>query len=92
MQPQGVEGMSVRQVEEEVARGGRFVMFTSCISFLVITLRRPTGVYTLLSLALGWWGFGWGFIYTPMAVFEKPSGGKVVTAEVMESLSSGARG
>lgn len=106
MQIQGVEGMSVGEVEAEIARGGRFVMFTYCVSFLVMTLRRPTDVffvkanesavgkgmpYTLLSLVLGWWGIPWGFIYTPMAVIENLSGGKVVTAEVMQSLTSGAR-
>ena len=40
--------------------------------------------YTLLSLVAGWWGFPWGFIYTPMAVATNLGGGRNVT-ELAES-------
>lgn len=103
----GIEGLTVEQVQEEVSRGGKFVHFTYCMSFLIITLKRPSEVhfiragqgtfgaslpYTILSLFLGWWGFPWGFIYTPMAIIQNLSGGTDVTALFMNQLGlSGAR-
>jgi hypothetical protein len=43
--------------------------------------------YTMISLLFGWWGFPWGFIYTPMALATNFKGGKDVTAEVMASIT-----
>lgn len=94
----GVDGLSVAEVQAQVGNGGRFVMFGYCMSFLIITLRRSSDIYfipasqsavaaglpyTFLSLLIGWWGFPWGFIYTPMVLAQNLSGGKDVTAEVM---------
>ena len=45
--------------------------------------------YTLLSLFIGWWGFPWGLIYTPVVIIQNLSGGKDVTAAVMDSLAPG---
>ena len=39
--------------------------------------------YTLISLAFGWWGFPWGFIYTPMSLATNLGGGKDVTAQLL---------
>ena len=65
-----------------------------CISALVITFRRNSPVYfirggenatakglpwTLLTLVAGWWGFPWGLIWTPIALFNNLRGGKDVT-------------
>ena len=106
MEIQGVDGMSVGEVEDLVRRGARFVIFTYTISILVMTFRRPTSVqflrpgdsafvkslpYTLVSLFLGWWGIPWGFIYTPWSIIENLSGGKDVTHEVMAVLAGGAQ-
>jgi hypothetical protein len=81
MQIVGAEGLTVSEVEEEVRRGGRFVYFPYCVSLLVVTLRRASDIhfiragegtlgkswpYVLLSFLLGWWGFPWGFVYTPV--------------------------
>lgn len=97
----GMEGLSAAQVQEEVQRGGRFVVFEYCVSFLVMTLRRSSDVYfvragqgtfgmslgyTLLSLFLGWWGFPWGFIYTPLCLATNLGGGKDVTEQVVMAL------
>lgn len=105
MEIQGVEGLSVGEVSDMVRRGGRFVIFTYTISILVMTFKRPTSVhfvrpedsafvkglpFTLISLFLGWWGFPWGLIYTPMSIIENLSGGKDVTTEVMAVLGNGA--
>ncbi|MCU0698374.1 MAG: hypothetical protein MUC96_17880 [Myxococcaceae bacterium] len=97
----GTDGLTVEQVRDEVRRGGRFVVYGYCISLLVITLRRSSAVtfvragqspvvaglgWTFLSLALGWWGFPWGFIYTPMVLVQNLGGGKDVTADVMNAI------
>jgi len=98
----GIEGLTVAQVEDEVRRGAKFVFFTYAMSFLVVTLKRSSDVhfiragegtfgkslpYTLLSLILGWWGFPWGLIYTPMAIIQNLGGGTDVTAQIMGSLA-----
>lgn len=101
MSIEGTEGLSVMDVRQLVAAGGKFVVFSYTLSFLIITLRRSSGVvlirpgenalvkglpYTLLSLVLGWWGIPWGFIYTPMSLYQNLSGGRDVTSEIMASL------
>ena len=92
------------EVQDLVAQGGRFVIFTYTISVLVMTFRRPTAVffvrpgesaaakslpYTALSFFLGWWGLPWGFIYTPWTLIENLSGGKNVTQQMMATLGAG---
>jgi hypothetical protein len=104
MQIKGIEGLTVGQVQDEVRQGAKFVVFSYAMSFLVITLKRSSDItfiragqsafgaslpYTLLSFFLGWWGFPWGLIYTPMAIIENLSGGKDVTAEVMSAFGAG---
>jgi hypothetical protein len=99
----GIEGLSVDALRKEVDAGARFVVFTWVISLLVVTFRRSSDIqfvraqesaavkslpYTLLSAAVGWWGFPWGFIYTPMAIFQNLSGGQDVTAQVMGNIDS----
>ena len=91
----GLDGMTVGQVAEEVRKGARFVYFQYCFSVVILTFRRSSPVffvksgqsglakglpYSLLSLVFGWWGFPWGFIYTPMVLFKNFSGGEDVTA------------
>jgi hypothetical protein len=99
---QGLEGLSVSDVREEISRGAKFVVFSYTISVLVMTFKRSSDIffvrsgespavkglpYTILSLLLGWWGIPWGFIYTPMSIIENLGGGKDVTTEVMNSMS-----
>jgi hypothetical protein len=76
------------------AAAGRLVIYEYCISLLVVTLRRTSGIYrlrpgesgrlkglpyALLSLLLGWWGIPWGVLYTPLVVLTNLSGGRDVT-------------
>jgi hypothetical protein len=94
----GTEGLSNRQIQEELAQGARFVVFEYCISVIILTFKRSSGVhylrpgesalvkglpYTLISLLLGWWGFPFGIIFTPMALYKNLSGGRDVTALVL---------
>ena len=100
-QIKNMEGMTDGQIRSELARGGKFVIFPYTMSFLITTLRRNSDIhfiragettfkyswkYILLNLLLGWWGFPWGLIYTPGALFKQIAGGKNVTAEVLQAI------
>jgi hypothetical protein len=102
MKIKNADGLTPFDIQNEVNNGGKFVIFEYTVSILVMTFKRPTDVYflrageshwgkslpfTLLSLVVGWWGFPWGLIYTPMSLFTNLSGGKDVTHEIMQELS-----
>ena len=97
----GLEGLTGEQIAEDLRNGARFVVYSYCVSLLIVTLKRGTDIYfvrpgesramkslpwTLLSLFVGWWGFPFGLIYTPWAIISNLSGGKDVTAEVVSVL------
>jgi hypothetical protein len=97
----GINGLSHAELRGAIERGGRFVFFEHCVSFLVFTLRRPSEIrflrhgqwgwfhglpYTLLSLFLGWWGLPWGVLYTPIVVMTNLIGGCDVTAQTCAYL------
>jgi hypothetical protein len=99
----GIEGLSAAQLRDEVDRGGRFVVYGWCVSFLILTLKRSSDItfvragesrvaaglgWTVLSFFLGWWGFPWGFIYTPMVLIQNLGGGTDVTANAMTVLEA----
>jgi hypothetical protein len=101
MRIDGITGLSGTDLREEVLRGGRFVFFEYCISFVIFTLRRPSPIcflrsgqwswvrgmpYTLVSLLFGWWGLPWGFLYTPLVVMTNLVGGCDVTAQTCAYL------
>jgi hypothetical protein len=98
----GIEGMSPQDIEFELQRGGRFVVFLYCVSVLVMTFKRPSAIYfiragegtgsksipfTLISLVLGWWGIPWGPIWTISSVVTNLRGGKDVTKAIAATLS-----
>jgi hypothetical protein len=100
----GAQGLTWDEIASEVRRGGRLVVFQYCISVGVLTFIRPSKVhlvrsgdsavakgwtYTLLSMVAGWWGFPWGFIYTPLAVASNLGGGTNVTASLVGHLLQG---
>ena len=99
----GIEGMTAGEVEHELQRGGRFVIFHYTISILVMTFRRPSDVYfvragesavakglgyTLITLVAGWWGIPWGPIYSIGSLSTNFGGGKDVTDEVRAAIAS----
>lgn len=68
----GIEGLSMDEVRDELARGAKFVVFPYCISVVIMTFRRSSDIhflrkgevaftkgwsFALVSLFLGWWGF-----------------------------------
>jgi hypothetical protein len=107
MRIDGVDNLTAAELEAGLAAGGRFVFYEYCISFVVLTLRCPTGIrylppaewgvlrglpYVLVSLLLGWWGVPWGIIYTPLTIFTNLSGGQDVTEQVCDFVLSAKGG
>lgn len=93
--------LTLEEVDDTLAAGGRLVFYEYCISLIIITLRRPSAIvllrpgelglwrglpYVGISLLLGWWGIPWGIIYTPLTIITNLAGGRDVTPEVRASL------
>ena len=94
-------GMTAQQVEDEINRGARFIVYQWAISVVIMSFKRNTGViyvkpgespavrslpYTLISFFLGWWGIPWGFIYTPQVIYKNLNGGTDVTPFVLQAV------
>src|SRR5260370_20668614 len=90
----GLEGMKQGELEFEIQRGAKFVLFQYCISVIVLTFRRPSDIYflrqgenaavkglpfTLLSLVAGWCGIPWGPIYTIHPLYNNSPAEKTLT-------------
>jgi hypothetical protein len=98
----GAEGMNDRDLGALIDQGARVVVFSYCVSLLILTLRRNATVlvrpgqtvanaalpYTLLSLFVGWWGFPFGLIFTPIAIMQNLNGGTDVTAQVRSKIGA----
>jgi len=102
MKIQGIEGLSTDQINFELQRGGRFIIFQYAVSALIITFYRPSDIYfvrpgenalgkglpfSLLSLVAGWWGIPWGPIRTIQALVVNFRGGKDVTKEIVAGVN-----
>jgi hypothetical protein len=100
---QGIDGLSQSEIDFELQRGAKFVLFQYCVSVVVLTFKRPSDIYfirsgenavvkglpfTLLSLVAGWWGIPWGPIYTIQSVYNNLGGGKDVTQQVRNSFGT----
>jgi hypothetical protein len=98
----GIEGMTVQQLQDAVARGGRFVIYQYCFSIIVMSFRRGSDVhfvppgtsaakkgaqYIAASLLAGWWGIPWGPIWTLSTVFKNLGGGVDVTRQVLAQIA-----
>ena len=97
----GAEGMTLQEFADEIRRGGKLITYQYCISIGIMTFLRTSKVhlvrceesvrmkgweYILISLLVGWWGVPWGFVYTPLAVFNNLHGGADVTAAFLPYL------
>jgi hypothetical protein len=102
MHIRGIEGLSLAEIEAELAAGGRFVFFEYCLSLVFVTTRRASAIrflrrddhgllrglpFSLLSFFFGWWGVPWGLIYTPLTLLTNLAGGCDVTAQVRDYLA-----
>lgn len=98
-----IEGLSTDEINRELERGGKFVIFQYCFSIIVMTFKRSSDIYfiragestfkyhigfTLVTLLFGWWGIPWGPIYSIGAIFSNFRGGKNITQELLESVNS----
>jgi|APTNR8051073442_1049403.scaffolds.fasta_scaffold28012_1 hypothetical protein len=102
----GADGLSLQDVEEEVLAGARFVVFSTCVSMILVTQRRAGDVHFVraddpfpkaglramgLTLLLGWWGIPWGPFHTVGALATNLKGGLDVTRQVMAQLTQAAQ-
>jgi hypothetical protein len=102
MQIKGIESMTGAELAQEVARGGKFVIYQYAFSVVVMSFKRPSDIYfvrssesavvkglpyTLLTLVAGWWGIPFGPIFSVMALFNNLKGGTDVTNEVLNVLN-----
>jgi hypothetical protein len=98
----GIENMTSNDINYELQRGGRFVIFPYCVSLLIVTLRRSSDIYFIkfkqrtinksigyiaISLFFGWWGIPWGPVYTIISLVDNLRGGKDVTKEVIQAVT-----
>jgi hypothetical protein len=101
MKIKGLENMTNEEINRELDRGGKFVIFPYAISIVVMSFRRSSDIYflkssdsaikygfkyLLISFFLGWWGLPWGPIYTIQSII-KAFKGKDVTNELIEELN-----
>lgn len=102
MKIKNIDGLSPQDLQEEEAKGGRFVYFPYTISLLFITLKRTSDVYmvrhgesavkrgmpfTILTALFGWWGIPFGPKCSLEALRANLKGGKDVTDEVMQTVA-----
>ena len=100
----GAEILTWDQLADEIKRGSRLVIFHYCVSIGILTFLKSSKVhlvregesalakgwkYTLLSSVVGWWGFPFGFILTPVAIARNLGGGRDVTAMLAGRIIGG---
>ena len=98
----GVDGLTIADINAEVTRGARFVVFQWVVSLVYVSFRRNSPIffvrsgegtlkkclpYCARSLVLGWWGIPWGFIWTPFSVLRNLRGGIDVTLSVASGMN-----
>jgi len=98
-----IEGLTHQQISTELAQGAKFVVYQYAISIIVMTFRRSSDIYfirsgenatvkglpyTFLTFILGWWGIPWGPIYSIGSLVTNLGGGKDITQEVLQSVTS----
>ena len=98
MQINGLEGQSATQLELELNRGGKFVVYLWVVSILIYTWKRPSAIYYIppggdrlspgllysaISFFLGWWGI----FYTAESLYKNFTGGEDVATEVRAALA-----
>jgi hypothetical protein len=93
----GIDGLTRDQIEREVLRGAKFVVYPWCVSLVWMSWKRSSDIYfvragqhftvhgvayLLLSLVMGWWSV-WGLFWTPQCLWTNISGGYDLTPEVL---------
>ncbi|HZZ78965.1 MAG TPA: hypothetical protein VFE62_10630 [Gemmataceae bacterium] len=98
----GMDGLSDEDLDYELKNGARFVIYSYCISVIILTFKQPSAIhfvrsnesrfvkglpYSAISMLAGWWGFPFGFIYTPWCLISNCAGGTDVTDEVLSAMT-----
>jgi hypothetical protein len=101
MKIDGINGMTLRELEDGVQTGGKLVTYQYCVSLVLITLTQSSRIfyvkpgqnrvgkgllYSLITFIMGWWGVPVGPIYTIRTLVANFAGGKDVTPETMSEL------
>ena len=101
----GIEHLSNDEINAELRKGAKFVVFQYCVSIVVMSFKRSSGIYFIpsgtsvagkaapwcaLSLLVGWWGIPWGPIWTIGTVAKNLGGGTDVTAHVLGASAANA--
>lgn len=97
------EGLSTDQINDELQKGAKFIIFSYTISVIVITSRRTSDIYfikadkpsskyswkySLLTLFFGWWGIPFGPIFSLVSFYKNFTGGKDITQEVLNHINA----
>ena len=96
---------SEHPVVKAVMAGKRYVIYPYVASLLVLTFRRNMGSVRLVETGnwpmgplfgaatittfFGWWGFPWGIIWSPLALFNLWCGGRDATKEILTDVVGG---
>jgi uncharacterized RDD family membrane protein YckC len=98
-----IEELSVDDINKEVSKGTKIVVFQYCFSIIIMSFKRESNSYfikagestlkysigfTLITLIFGWWGIPWGPIYSVKALYSNITGGKDITQNVLLSMNS----
>ena len=105
-QIKNMDGLTVEDINRELENGAKFVVFSYCISVIILSFKRGSDVYfikagestikhsigyTVLTVFLGWWGIPWGPIYSIGALYSNFTGGKDITQEVIRSMNANTK-
>ncbi|MBM3993580.1 MAG: hypothetical protein FJ303_05430 [Planctomycetes bacterium] len=98
----GLDNISDAEFNREIQNGARFVVFSYCISLIIVSFKRASAIYfiragesrfakglpyTLLTLVAGPWGIPFGIIYTIWCIFSNSTGGTDVTEEILAGMA-----
>lgn len=95
-----IEGITLGQLEQEIAEGAKLVTYAYTISPIAFTVRNVRGVYliqpgkkdnhwiapTIVTGLFGWWSIPNGFINALESIKVNTSGGLDVTGDIMTNL------
>ncbi|BEV06349.1 hypothetical protein QX233_21555 [Chryseobacterium gambrini] len=97
------EGLSTDQLNDELQKGAKFVVFSYTISIIFLSSKRPSDIYfiksdessskyswkySLLTLFFGWWGIPFGPIFSIASFYRNFTGGKDITNEVLHQINT----
>lgn len=92
----GVKGMTASEIIEEIEKGGRFIVFKSCVSAIFVSEMKTSDIFfikfeqpfikvhwpiTLKTILFGWWSIA-GFFWTISCLITNFKGGIDLTQDI----------